>query len=1471
MNTNYGFSSNGTFKALNHRKSAQSVVLGLFLLAFSLGAFWPGSARATQRYWTGAADANWSNPTNWFPMGAPTNYDELLFTVSSGSPIVMNNDIIGLLVGGLTFASNSYEIAGNGITLDYFAQIQSQYNNGSSGNQITEIDCPLIFLGNNYVDSGSGSYGLATESTFDLYLNGPITVVGASNTLYLRADGVGVDGGGHGRILVGGQISGAGSVLAYGLSSGGHDASVEFNGAKTNTFTGTMYIATTGNSQIVFNKSAGTVVSNCLSMDSTLFGYTSPVNLVLNSPGQVNPNATLIVNSGGTLALSGNSLTVSNLMLTNYPTDGAGSSIDTGSTTLNLTGGITTSVNNSSVHPTIKGTINLENYAPFNANGGPQPALEIPAVIQGLGFSVTGNGLLELEGNNTFTGDVFIESGTVEAYSSTAFGPASSTFGVHLDGGSLILQAVAIGTEALYVNSASSFLTTYNQCSWAGPVTLNTDLNLIPVDPTASGKLMTFSGAITGTGGLNLQSAIFGSGNVQLTGTGGNLYSGTTTVNCQLLEFNKPHGVNAYGGPLVVGSGTVSATCEARWLQDYQNVQANVTVYANGLVNLNNHYEEFNNLTFTGGEVDTGAGQVSLYGQTTANTSTASAVINGNVSLPSVGSNNLFYIYPSGGPACALSINANIMDVGTLTKYGQGTLCLNGSNSYIGPTFVYEGILSANTSSALGGTGEGTVVYNGATLQMAANLTFSEPLSLTGTGFNGMGALNVTGQTTFNSPFPTVDEFDLGGAATIRVEGSGSTFYVNGVIGGTGPLTKSGPGNMLMEGSYNNTYSGDTIVTDGTLEMSKPQFVVAVPGNLVLGPPPAGGVTALALFDQTGEVGGTTVTVNGNSLLNLNGNNLTVSQLNLNDGGSVIAATPGGLTLATGGIISVGSQTTGINGGSHVSSSINGNLGLQPNDPNVTINVNPYAIFFPFAMGPELDVPANVFINGSENPSLVPTAFTKNGSGAMRLNGNNNFKGFVTVNGGTLIVANANALSTGGNGLAVNNGATLGLEGGIYIPSEPLYLNSSNAIAFDNRTGSNTWGGKITLSQNAGINVRNAGDFLMALNIVTGPGGFTKTGPGTVRFWGFNANNYTGLTTVSQGVLEVGRVGLTSVPGDVIVGDESTSTTVATLRTDREQQFSPTANITVNKSGLFDVYPFPGVPVPSPVVGTVSGDGIVNVGTGTSLTVSNNTACVFSGQLNGPGTFTKTGTAKMQLTGNGSLTGSTTISKGILQVDGNLNQSTVSVSGGTLKGTGTTGTVSANGGTSTVLPGDSPGILNCGNFTGSGSAVFQVELNGSNPGTGYDQLNVQGTVNLSAGTVLSATLNYPSALSNKFTIIKNDGADAVVGTFKQLAEGATLTIGGQQFRISYVGGDGNDVVLTQTTGNPLPVLTIQPAPPNSVMLLWPTNSPGFTLQSTTNVSGGTWQPVLPQPATNGANYVVTNPVATGPLFFRLIK
>lgn len=66
-----------------------------------------------------------------------------------------------------------------------------------------------------------------------------------------------------------------------------------------------------------------------------------------------------------------------------------------------------------------------------------------------------------------------------------------------------------------------------------------------------------------------------------------------------------------------------------------------------------------------------------------------------------------------------------------------------------------------------------------------------------------------------------------------------------------------------------------------------------------------------------------------------------------------------------------------------------------------------------------------------------------------------------------------------------------------------------------------------------------------------------------------------------------------------------------------------------------------------------------------------------------------------------------------------------------------------------------------------------------------------------------------------FTIIDNKGIHPVEGTFKDLPEGAEITAGGVTFKISYVGGDGNDIVLTALNDSPVPKTPKTPKAPNT--------------------------------------------------------
>src|SRR5205814_431411 len=128
---------------------------------------------------------------------------------------------------------------------------------------------------------------------------------------------------------------------------------------------------------------------------------------------------------------------------------------------------------------------------------------------------------------------------------------------------------------------------------------------------------------------------------------------------------------------------------------------------------------------------------------------------------------------------------------------------------------------------------------------------------------------------------------------------------------------------------------------------------------------------------------------------------------------------------------------------------------------------------------------------------------------------------------------------------------------------------------------------------------------------------------------------------------------------------------------------------------------------------------------------------------------------------------------------------------------GTTGAVTSTALLSTLAPGDATtGTLSTGNVNlSANSPTYAVDLNNGSS----DQTSVTGTVSL--GTTDPLTVNViASPTLNTYTIINNDGADAISGTFNNQAEGSTLTSGGRTFRITYAGGDGNDVVLTDVSG-----------------------------------------------------------------------
>src|SRR6185437_4825292 len=216
-----------------------------------------------------------------------------------------------------------------------------------------------------------------------------------------------------------------------------------------------------------------------------------------------------------------------------------------------------------------------------------------------------------------------------------------------------------------------------------------------------------------------------------------------------------------------------------------------------------------------------------------------------------------------------------------------------------------------------------------------------------------------------------------------------------------------------------------------------------------------------------------------------------------------------------------------------------------------------------------------------------------------------------------------------------------------------------------------------------------------------------------------------------------------------------------------------------------------------------------------------------------PTRLNKNGSGRMRFAGTGNFRAGITANGGTLQVDGSLTGG-VTVRNATLDGTGTVGPIAMTSSASVVSPGHSPGILTCSNFNSTtGNGIFKVQLNGTTPGTGYSQLNVNGSVNLSNIT-LQATVGYASAINDTYTIIANDGLDFATGTFNGLPQNSEFYIGGQLFQINYgrFGGLGkinNDVTITRlVTPPPPPMLAIEPESPSVVRVLWPTNGWNYT-------------------------------------------
>ena len=99
----------------------------------------------------------------------------------------------------------------------------------------------------------------------------------------------------------------------------------------------------------------------------------------------------------------------------------------------------------------------------------------------------------------------------------------------------------------------------------------------------------------------------------------------------------------------------------------------------------------------------------------------------------------------------------------------------------------------------------------------------------------------------------------------------------------------------------------------------------------------------------------------------------------------------------------------------------------------------------------------------------------------------------------------------------------------------------------------------------------------------------------------------------------------------------------------------------------------------------------------------------------------------------------------------------------------------------------------------------------------YDQIAAEGVGLMNGRLDLTYLEGGVIKKGDTFTIIDNKGSYPIEGSamFKDLPEGAEVTVGGAIFKISYVGGDGNDVVLTALNDSVAPKASVASKDPKA--------------------------------------------------------
>ncbi|WP_438796723.1 autotransporter outer membrane beta-barrel domain-containing protein [Salmonella sp. NW902] len=996
-------------------------------------------------------------------------------------------------------------------------------------------------------------------------------------------------------------ISGSGNTLTnQGKITGGTNAILINSGSKNNTLT--LNTGTEISGSITDDNNSASANNNLiLDGEGTLGSSISGLNSVTSSG-----DWTL---SGATMNLSGTTNSAlwvkSGTLILNGAMTAKGATVDSGTTL---------QIGNSGTLGTFNGDIVDNGTLTFNRSD----AAAYGSVISGSGNVVKqGGGELTLSNNNSYSGGTTIAEGTLTATAGGALGSGN------IDNRAYLKLDAASASDPFIVADLTTHSGATVEIGAGSTLQANTltqqDGSTLTADLTAT------SGPAIRAKNVNLDGTL----NVASPASQEPIRSTDDLISLALIESDNAisgdfDGITINGNAMnpdafitVVGQKNVNDTHydlveTLTWYAD----RYNAAIDAHGTFNLADADDSFTvntvlenvdaNSGWNGQSLTkTGAGTLILNAENTytgGTTISEGTLVANNVEALGTGNvtDNATLELNTGG-----DFDNAISGSGQVVKSGDKTLTLSGANSYTGGTTISGGTLVATNVEALG---SGDVTDN-ATLELNTGGTFDNVISgsgqvvksgdemLTLSGANSYtGGTTISGGTLVVSNVEALGSGDVTDNATLELNTGGD---FDNAISGSGQVVKSGDDALTLSG--NNSYTGGTLISDGTLVASN--------------------VEALGSGDVTND-----------AVLELN----TGGDFDNAISGSGQVVKSGDKTLTLSGANSYTGGTT-ISGGTLVASNVEAlGSGDVTNDAVLELNTG------------------GDFTNAISGSGQV----VKSGDETLTLSGANSYTGGTLISGGTLIASNVEALGTGdvtdnavlelntggdfdnaisGSGQVEKSGdETLTLSGansytgGTLISSGTLVANDVNALG----TGD--------VTDNAVLELNTGGTFD---NAISGSGQVVKSGDETLTLSG--SNTYTGGTTINDGTLIA-----TSV--DALGSGDVTDNAVLELNTGGDFDNAISGSGQVVKSGdetltLSGTNSYTDGTLISG--GTLVATNLEALGTGdvtNNATLELNTGGTFDNAISGSGQVVKSGDDALTLSGSNTYTGGTTISGGTL-------------------------------------------------------------------------------------------------------------------------------------------------------------------------------------------------------------------------------